>query len=27
VIGRLHGELVKVAAAPDYRGQFEKQGM
>jgi tripartite-type tricarboxylate transporter receptor subunit TctC len=27
VIGRLHGELVKIAAAPDYRDQLEKFGM
>lgn len=27
IIGRLHGELVKVAAVPDYREQLEKQGL
>src|SRR6185295_14612551 len=27
VIGRLHGELVAVAAAPDYREQLEKQAL
>ena len=27
VIGRLHGELVKIAAVPDYREQLEKQGL
>ena len=27
MIGRLHGELVKIAAAPDYRDQLEKFGL
>jgi tripartite-type tricarboxylate transporter receptor subunit TctC len=27
VVGRLHQELVKVAAAPDYREQLERQGL
>ena len=27
VIGRLHGELVKIAAVPDYREQLERQGL
>ena len=27
VIGKLHGELVKISAAPDYREQLEKQGL
>ena len=27
VIGRLHGELVKITAAPDYRQQIEQHGL
>ena len=27
IIGKLHGELVKISAAPDYREQLEKQGL
>ena len=26
VVGRLHGEMVKIAALPDYREQLERQG-
>jgi tripartite-type tricarboxylate transporter receptor subunit TctC len=26
VVGRLHGEVVKVAAMPDYREHLERQG-
>jgi tripartite-type tricarboxylate transporter receptor subunit TctC len=26
VVGRLHGEIVKIAATPDYREQLERQG-
>jgi tripartite-type tricarboxylate transporter receptor subunit TctC len=27
IIGRLHGELVKIAATPDYREQLERQAL
>jgi tripartite-type tricarboxylate transporter receptor subunit TctC len=27
VIGKLHGELVRISAAPDYREQLDKQGL
>ena len=27
IIGKLHGELVKITAVPDYREQLEKQGL
>jgi tripartite-type tricarboxylate transporter receptor subunit TctC len=27
VVGRLHEELVKVSAAPDYRKQLQRQGL
>ena len=26
LVGRLHGEMVKIAALPDYRDQLERQG-
>jgi tripartite-type tricarboxylate transporter receptor subunit TctC len=27
VVGRLHEELARIAALPDYREQLERQGM
>ena len=27
VIGRLHGEIVRIAAVPEYREQLQRQGM
>ena len=27
VVGRLHGELARITAAPDYREQLERQGL
>jgi tripartite-type tricarboxylate transporter receptor subunit TctC len=27
IVGRLHGELVKITALPDYRGLLQKQAL